>query len=255
MAGRLDGKVIVILGASDERSMGAATAKRCAAEGAQLVLAARRLDKVQEVADSIGAKAVACDISDEQQVSALAEAAISAYGRLDGAISFAGVDAAAPIADITPEQLKQCSDIHFVGSALFIKHMTARMKEGGSVVLTSSQTAIMAGPGLAAYAGSKAGADHVVRIAAVEYGPANIRVNSLLPGFTPTAMTSGYLQVPTIEPAFIKEAPLKRLPTADDVANAALWLLSEECFMTGRAVDLSGGLSLGRLPTAAEMGF
>jgi len=73
MAGRLEGKVIVILGASDERSMGAATAHRCAAEGAKLVLAARRLDKVQAIADSIGAVAVACDITDEAQLAALAD--------------------------------------------------------------------------------------------------------------------------------------------------------------------------------------
>ena len=82
MAGRLEGKVIIVLGASDERSMGAATARRCHQEGAKLVLAARRLDKVQAIADSMGAVAIGCDITDEQQLAALADAAISHYGKL-----------------------------------------------------------------------------------------------------------------------------------------------------------------------------
>ena len=112
MAGRLEGKVIVILGASDERSMGAATAHRCAAEGAKLVLAARRLDKVQAIADSIGAVAVACDITDEAQLAALADTAVSHYGKLDGAINFAGIETSSTIADISREVLQQNCDVH-----------------------------------------------------------------------------------------------------------------------------------------------
>ena len=148
MAGRLEGKVIVILGASDERSMGAATAHRCAAEGAKLVLAARRLDKVQAIADSIGAVAVACDITDEAQLAALADAAVAHYGKLDGAINFAGIETSSAIADISREVLQQNCDVHLIGTTLFIKHMTAHMTDGGSVVITSSQTALLAPPGL-----------------------------------------------------------------------------------------------------------
>ncbi len=119
----------------------------------------------------------------------------------------------------------------------------------------SSQTALLGQPGLAAYAGTKSGADHIVRIAAVEYGVQNIRINSLSPGFTPSAMTAGFLAMPAIEQAFINEIPLGRLPTTDDMANAALWLLSDESFMTGRVLDISGGQTLRRIPTATEMGF
>ena len=255
MAGRLDGKVIVILGASDDRSMGAATARRCSEEGAKLVLAARRLNRVQAIADSIDAVSIGCDITNEQQLAALAEAAISNYGKLDGAINFAGIETSAAIADISREVLQQNCDVHLIGTTLFIKHMTARMTEGGSVVTTSSQTALLAPPGLAAYAGTKSGADHIVRIAAVEYGAQNIRVNSLSPGFTPSGMTAGFLAMPAIEQAFINEIPLGRLPTTEDMANAALWLLSDESFMTGRLLDISGGQTLSRIPTATEMGF
>ena len=255
MAGRLEGKVIIILGASDERSMGAATAQRCHAEGAKLVLAARRLDKVQAIADSIGAMAVGCDITDEAQLAALADTAVAQYGKLDGAINFAGIETSSSIADISHEVLQQNCDVHLIGTTLFIKHMTARMAEGGSVVTTSSQTALLAPPGLAAYAGTKSGADHIVRIAAVEYGAQNIRINSLAPGFTPSAMTEGFLALPAIKQAFINEIPLGKLPSTDDIANAALWLLSDESFMTGRILDISGGQTLRRIPSATEMGF
>ncbi len=255
MAGRLEGKVIVILGASDERSMGAATARRCQAEGAKLVLAARRLDRVQAIADSLGALAIGCDITDEQQLAALADAAVTHYGKLDGAINFAGIETSSAIADISREVLQQNCEVHLIGTTLFIKHMAARMSDGGSVVTTSSQTALLAPPGLAAYAGTKAGADHIVRIAAVEYGGQNIRVNSLSPGFTPSAMTEGFLAMPNIRQAFLNEIPMGKLPSTEDMANAALWLLSDESFMTGRMLDISGGQTLRRVPTATEMGF
>ncbi|MFV8816130.1 SDR family NAD(P)-dependent oxidoreductase [Haliea sp. E17] len=253
MAGRLEGKSIVILGASDERSMGAATARRFAQEGANLVLAARRLDRVAEVAEALGAKAVACDISDEEQLSALADTAVEAYGKLDAALNFSGVDAQTSVAECTREILQQACDVHLIGTALFIKQMAARMKDGGSIVTTSSQATILAPPGLAIYSGTKKGADQIVRVAAVEYGPQNIRINSLSPGFTPSAMTAAYLDIPSLKAAFLKEIPLGRLPQPEDMANAALWLASDEAFITGQLIDISGGQTLCRIPTAEEM--
>ncbi len=255
MSPRLANKVIVVLGVSDERSMAATTARRLKEEGASLILAGRQISRVDAIAKSLGAIAVECDITNETQLSALAGAAISHYGQLDAAINFAGIDVSAPIADTTEAMLKQASDVHFVGAALFIKQMATAMSNGGSIVTTSSQASVIPPPGLGAYGGSKAGADQLVRIAAVEYGPRNIRINSLAPGFTATAMTAGYFQDATIENAFLKEIPLGRLPTSNDIANAALWLLSDEAFITGQLIDISGGQTLRRIPTPEEMGF
>lgn len=255
MSKRLSNKVIIILGVSDERSMAATTAHRLKEEGAKLVLAGRQMIRVKAVAESLDAIAVECDITNESQLSALAAAAVKHYGQLDAAINFAGIDVSAPIADTTETMLKQASDVHFVGAALFIKQMAAVMRQGGSIVTTSTQASIIPPPGLGAYGGSKAGADQIVRIAAVEYGPQNIRVNSLAPGFTATAMTADYFHDATIENAFLKEIPLGRLPTSGDIANAALWLLSDEAFITGQLIDISGGQTLRRIPTAKEMGF
>lgn len=98
--GRLQDKVVVILGASDEHSMGAATARRFAAEGAKLVLGARRLDKLEPIAASLGAAAIRCDIKNEADIVALALAAVTHHGRLDAAINFSGVNSAAAILEV-----------------------------------------------------------------------------------------------------------------------------------------------------------
>lgn len=252
--GRLDGKVAVILGASDERSMGAATARRFAAEGAKLVLGARRLEPLKKIADEVGGVAVACDITNEHDIEKLAATAVDRFGRLDIAINYSGLNSAGtPIAETTREVLQAACDVHLIGTTLFFKHMAAKMADGGALITTSTMTALLAPPGLAAYAGSKKGADQVVRIAAVEYGPRGIRVNSIAPGFTESGMTAEYFEMPSIPEAFRKEVPLPRLVNVDDIANTALWLASDEAFLTGQVIDMTAGQSLNRIPTADEM--
>ena len=251
--GRLEGKVVVILGASDARSMGAATARRFAKEGAKLVLAARRLDALEPIAAEVKGIAVACDITKEEDIERLATTAVEKYGKLDVAINYAGVNLAAPLSEVTREQLLQSCEVHLIGSALFFKHMGRKLSDGGAMITASSLTALTAPPGLAAYAAAKRGVDQMVRIAAIEYGPRGIRVNSLAPGFTRSAMTEAYFALPTLEGAFIREIPLGRLVTVDDIANTALWLASDEAFITGQCIDMTGGQSLRRVPTNEEM--
>lgn len=250
--GRLEGKVAVILGASDERSMGAATARRFAAEGAKLVLAARRKEAVEAVAAGVGATAVACDITSEGDIAALARTALDTYGRLDAAVNYAGISVSESVLESTPEGLKASSDVHFVGTVLFMKHMALAMKEGGSIITTSSLTVLAQAPGYVAYAGAKGGADVAMRIAANELGERNIRVNSIAPGFTKSAMTEGYFAVEAVTRAFLKEIPLGRFPTVEDIAETALWLASDEAFVTGQRIDVTAGQSLRRVPLESE---
>jgi NAD(P)-dependent dehydrogenase (short-subunit alcohol dehydrogenase family) len=251
---RMQGKVVVILGASGARSMGAATARRFAREGAKLILAARRLDKLKPIAAEVGGTAIVADITKEDDLVALAEHAHALHGRLDAAINYAGVNSSAPIAEVTRQALQQACDVHIIGTALFIKHMGARMGQGGSIVTTSTLTALLAPPGLAAYAATKRGADQIVRIAAVELGPRGIRVNAIAPGFTRSEMTEGYFAIPTLERAFCREIPLGRLGSVEDVANVALWLASDEsASTTGQVIDVTSGQSLRRTPTKDEM--
>ena len=252
--GRLEGKVAVIIGASGKGSMGQATARRFVEEGASVVVAARRLGPLAALAAEIGATAVACDIAQEDQIAALAKAAVDKFGRVDIAVNFAGINVQSPIAQIDAAKLKDAIDIQFTGAILFIKHMAAAMPEtGGSIIMTSSLTATLHPQGMTAYAATKAGVDHVVIIAANEYGKQNIRVNAITPGFIPTEMTNGIIAAaPVVPKAFLKETRLPRLGTVDDIANAALWLASDEAFVTGINLQISGGAQLGKFPSAED---
>ena len=251
--GRLDNKVAVILGASDERSLGAATARRFAQEGAEIVVAARNLEGLQKVAESVNGTAIGCDITNEDDLAHLAKSAREIYGDLHIGINYAGAGFVGPIAKAQAEDFRKSSELHFVGPAMFFKHMAAEMKNGGSLMTTSTLTALTAPPGMAAYAGSKAGTDQMVRIAAGEFGPQNIRVNAIAPGFTNTAMTEAYFAMENVRTAYLKEIPLGRFVTVDDIANAALWLASDEAFITGQVIDITGGQSLRRLPRPDEL--
>lgn len=252
--GRLDGKVIILLGVSNLDSMGAATARRFAREGASLVLASRRKEGWESLASELGALATTCDIREEADLARLAETAVSHYGRLDGAVNFAGVNSSSMILDVTRELLVDACEVHFIGTALFLKHMARKMANGGSLVTTSSLTALLQPPRLAAYAGSKKGADQIVRIAANEFGELGIRVNAIAPGFTRTEMTKSYFDNPILEQAFVKEIPLGRLGTVEDIANAALWLVSDEsASTTGQVLDITSGQSLRRTPRSDEL--
>ena len=253
---QMNGKNIIILGASSQSGMGAATARLLVQHGATVVLASRQLEKVEAVAAKIGAKAVAADITDTASLVALASQTAEELGGIDGAINFAGINSSAPILQIEEQALMEAARVHFVGTAMFIKAMATVMPRGGSIVTTSTLTALLAPPGLAAYAASKKAADQVVRIAANELGAMGIRVNSIAPGFMRSEMTEAYFSFPKVQSAFETEIPLGRLGTVDDVAGAALWLLSDlSRSTTGQVIDVTSGQSLRRTPRADEMGF
>lgn len=253
---QMQGKSIVVLGGSNKASMGAATARMLSQHGANVIIAARRKAELDEVAAETGATAVAADITDAASLDALAAHAVQRFGRLDGAVNFAGVNSSAPILEIDEQLLIDAARVHFVGTAMFIKSMANAMDGGGSIVTASSLTALLAPPGLAAYSASKKAADQVVRVAANELGAKGIRVNSVAPGFTRSEMTEGYFAVPTVQPAFEAEIPLGRLGTVEDVAGAVLWLLSDlSRSTTGQVIDVTSGQSLRRTPRPDEMGF
>jgi NAD(P)-dependent dehydrogenase (short-subunit alcohol dehydrogenase family) len=251
---RLDGKVAIILGASDERSMGFATAKRFVEEGAKVVLAARRGDAVKALAEQLGGIGVACDITNEADIAALAKTAVDNFGGLHAAVNFSGVDVTETILESTAEGLRKSSEVHFVGAVLFMKHMALAMTSGGSIITTSSLTVLAQAPNYAAYAGAKGGTDIAVRIAANELGERGIRVNSIAPGFTKSAMTEAYFEMDAVTKAFAKEIPLGRFVTVEDIAETALWLASDEAFITGQRIDITGGQSLRRVPLPVDFG-
>jgi NAD(P)-dependent dehydrogenase (short-subunit alcohol dehydrogenase family) len=256
MAGRLEGKVVVVVGGAT--GFGRACTERFAREGATVVVAGRRGDVAAEVAASHGGMGIGWDVCDFDQGAAAAAAVMERYGRLDAAINFAGYDASCPIAKITPEHLEPMVAVQFTGAIYFLRHMANAMVDsgGGSVILCSSLTAHAPSVGRAGYAGAKAGLEYVARIASVEYGRQQVRVNCISPHMIETEMTSPLFARPFVVETVRLQTPLKRMGHADDIANAALFLASDEAnYITGQTLCVDGGTSNQKLPADVDYGL
>lgn len=251
--GRLEGKSAVILGAAGKDNMGQVMARRFRKEGAKVAVAGRNIDNLRAFAAEIGGHAFQCDITDRDQVMALGRDAKKAMGSVSIGVNATGWGLLKPFLETTPEELTQMTDLQFKGPFYFFQSMIEAMDQGGSIITISSATAVIMLNDHAAYMGCKAGVDHIVRVVAHEFGERGIRCNSISPGLTETPMTAGAKKVPGLFDAFLPSYPLGRIGTSDDVAAAAVFLASDECFMTGENLQVNGGLTLRRNPTAKEM--
>ena len=244
---QLENKVAVVLGASSNGGTGWAVAEKLAAEGAQVVVAARRLGPLEELAEKIGGIPVACDAGDEDQVAALARAAEEAFGTIDVAVNCAFASGLGMIDDLDDAALRHSVDVNFMGQVYFVRHVARSMAEGGSIVLMSSEAAAQPLFGGFAYGCAKAATDSLVRYAALEYGPRGIRVNSILPGPIVVDRNAGYLDRPEIRDAFLQQIPLGRLGEPADFAQIVVWL-AQAHLITGVNLRASGGMHLSGPP-------
>ncbi len=261
--GILEGKNIVVLGASS--GIGWAIVEKFAEEGANQVIAARRMENLEKLAGQTGASVTRCDITDFDDVAKLAETAMERMGSVDVAVNSSGIVANCLIKDITPEVLRPIVEVDYFGAIYFMRHFgnAIAASGGGSLINITSATAIMIPTGLTPYSGAKAGINFVTKIAAREYGPDQVRVNALAPTFVPTAMNAyggGGTQIDEarvalddespIAKGFIEESPLGRWVTVDDCADVAVLLASDlSKSMTGQVIPVDNGNTLMRLPT------
>ncbi|GKY89605.1 SDR family oxidoreductase [Sinisalibacter aestuarii] len=250
---RLEGKRAVIIGAAGEGNLGQVTARQFAREGAQVLVAGRHEAPLAALAQEIGGAHAVCDITDEGQLAGLATAAVEALGGVDIAVNATGWGLLTPFLDTTREELDRMASLQFVGPFQFFQSMLRVMADGGSIVQVSSATAKIMMEDHAAYMGTKAGIDHVIRCIANEFGARGIRANSVAPGFTASPMTERAARNPAVVGAFAKEYPLGRVGTLDDTAEAITWLCSDACFVTGEVLQVNGGVTLRRNPTNAEI--
>jgi len=247
--GSLEGRVAVVMGGSSGFGLG--IAERFVEEGAEVVISARSPDALAAAAETMGATALPCDLTSSAALEELASTVVGRFGSLDVAVNSAGFEGAAPVAQCEPELVEPMVATQFTGALYFIRHMANAMAAGGggSLISISSLTASLVAEGYAAYAGAKAGINHVTKIAASEYGPSGVRINAVAPSLIETPMTAPILGLPGVADAFIEETPLGRMGSVDDVVEAVLWLASDAAsFITGQNLLIDGGTSLRRLP-------
>jgi 2-hydroxycyclohexanecarboxyl-CoA dehydrogenase len=252
---RLQGKVAVILGAASRDNMGQVMARAFAREGARVVVAGRHEESLRTVASEIGGDAALCDITLKSDVEALAQGTVDKFGRVDIAVNCTGWGLLAKLLETTEEQIDRLTALQFKGPYFFLQAFVARMAAsgGGSIIMVSSASVRALLNNHGAYIGTKAGGEALVRCFANEFGARGVRINAIAPGLTSTPMTEEAVALPGLEEAFLKEYPLGRIGTTADIANAALWLAGDECFMTGEVLQVNGGLTLRRNPTQQEI--
>ncbi|MNH17976.1 3-oxoacyl-[acyl-carrier-protein] reductase FabG [compost metagenome] len=160
-----------------------------------------------------------------------------------------------PFLEHSREDLEKMNAVQFTGPFQYFQALLRHMPTGGSIIQISSVTASIMFDNHAAYMGTKAGIDHVIRCIAHEFGQHGIRANSIAPGGVADApMSGGGLLSPSIAALYHREIPLGRSGVSADVADAALWLASNESsFVTGQVIHVSGGQTLRRNPSISEI--
>ncbi|WP_370942376.1 SDR family oxidoreductase [Amycolatopsis sp. cg5] len=247
-----DGRVALVLGASAERGTGWAVAEALAANKARVVVGARSLEPLQKLAVKIDGHAVRCDVTSEQDIENIVAATVERYGRIDFAVNCAGLPVMGPISELGSESVELALRVNYYANFYFLKHAAAAMSDGGSVVVVTSAGSTHVIPPHFAYSCAKAAADCLVRYGALEYGPRNIKVNSIVPGAILSDMAWSYYSNPAVAQVHEREVPMRRLAMPADIADAVLWLCGPS-FTTGLNLQVNGGNHLTRYPRPDEL--
>jgi len=245
-ADRFTGKTALVTGGA--RGIGAATAARLAAEGADVVVADFDLAAAEETAAAIGGHAVRCDVTSREEVEAAVAAAVAPAGRLDILVTCAGILRDNLLHKMTDDDWEAVIDTHLRGTFLSVQAAQRHMVEqkSGSIVVISS-TSALGNRGQANYSAAKAGIQGLAKTLAIELGPFGITVNCVAPGFIVTAMTEQTAErlgvsFDDLQEFSAGQIPVRRVGQPDDVAGVIAFLCSADAaFVSGQVIYVRGG--------------
>lgn len=242
----LKGKSALITGAS--RGIGAAIARKFASEGAKLIISATNeelLSKMKKELDDSGCdvEMMKCDVSDSASFKSLVQFALDTFGTVDILVNNAGIKRDKLIMAMTEDDWDAVINVNLKGTFNGIKSVTRTMlkAKSGCIINITSIVGLSGNAGQANYASSKAGIIGLTKSAAKELASRNIRVNAIAPGFIETEMTESVKE--DAKEKFLKNVPLIRAGTGEDVANLAAFLASDSSnYITGQVINVDGGL-------------
>jgi 3-oxoacyl-[acyl-carrier protein] reductase len=243
---RFEGKVALVTGGS--RGIGAATAQLLAGEGAKVAVSDMDVGPAAEVAGPIHGIAIACDVTDRDQVEAMVGRTVKELGRLDILVACAGITRDNLLYKMTDEDWDAVIDTHLKGTFMCARAAQKHMVEQkyGKMVFLSS-TSALGNRGQANYSAAKAGLQGMARTLAIELGPFNVNVNSVAPGFVETRMTRATAERLGVDFEAFKigaasQIPLRRVGQPEDIASVIAFLCSDESsFVSGQTIYVRGG--------------
>jgi NAD(P)-dependent dehydrogenase (short-subunit alcohol dehydrogenase family) len=248
MSHLLEGKSALVTGAAS--GIGRASALAFAREGARVVIAdvnEAEGRKAAEVIRRAGSEArfVRADVTREDEVEAMVRETVEAFGGLDCALNNAGMTGVAgPLQGLSLEEFERVMALNLVGVFLCMKHEIPAMGEGGGAIVNmASGAGLIPTPGLAPYCASKHGVLGLTKTAALENARTGIRINAICPGSTDTPMLQTSMAAdPQVKKMVLSAQPGGRLGTAEEIAEAAVWLCSDRAsFVTGHSMLVDGG--------------
>jgi NAD(P)-dependent dehydrogenase (short-subunit alcohol dehydrogenase family) len=244
----MDAQVVLVTGGLT--GIGRAAAIAFAKKGAKVVVGGRHGDAGQELIAELRsfeseAEFILADVRREDDVRALVDKTVARFGRLDVAVNAAGSEGQpGPITDQTPESYAAKFDTNVLGAILSMKHEVRVMQErGGGSIINISSTYGHKGTGSAPlYAGSKHAVEGLTKSVALEMAKSGIRVNAVAPGPTDTGLLTRFTGTPENKAALVATVPMDRLGRAEEVADAIVFLASDEAsFVTGHVLNVDGG--------------